>query len=104
MFFPRSWDAGGRRRQLLNRAGSIALLDSLNTPLDLADGFQIFIQPAFVHGGEVWLQPGGFAGDPVENAAIRLPSSGAFLSGTSDAKQLVKNIAGIPHHRKRFRG
>src|SRR5262245_14396610 len=104
MFFPGSWDAGGRRRQLLNCTGSIALLDSLNTPLDLADGFKIFIQPALVRSGQVWLQPGGFAGDPVENAAIRLPACGALLSGTSDAKQLVKNIAGISHHRKRLRG
>src|SRR5262245_39428373 len=104
MFFPRSWDTGGRCRQLLNGTVSIAFLDSLNTPLDLAYGFQIFIQPAPVHGGQVWLKPGGFAGDPVENAAIRLSASGAFLSGTSDAKQLVKNIAGISHHRKRLRG
>src|SRR5262245_32436112 len=104
MFFPRSWDAGGRRRLLLNCAGSISLLYSSNTTPELADGIKIFIQPALVHGGQVWLQPGGFAGDPVENAAIRLPASGAFLSSTSDAKQLVKNIAGISHHRKRLRG
>src|SRR5262245_2389192 len=104
MFFPRSWDAGRRGRQPLTVAGSLALIVSLNTPLDLADGFKIFIHPALVHSGQVWLQPGGFAGDPVENAAIRLTACRAFVSGTSNAKQLVKNIAGISHHRQRLRG
>jgi DNA-directed RNA polymerase subunit beta' len=86
MFVPIVRHTDRRGRQLPDFAAGVLLFDPRDAALNFANVVEILIHSLAVCRAQIRLQRRDSAGEPVENAAIRLPAIRAFLRRSSDSE------------------
>ena len=104
MLVERVGHARRRPGQFAGLAGTVAGLDPLNTPLDLAHVLEILRHALTVARVERAIQVGHLARHVVEHARRRPSPRRAFLRRPAGPEQLVKRHARIANHRQRVGG
>ena len=95
-------DSGRRFRQLARLPAGVAVLDALDSPLQLADVLQVPVEPLLVVLGQRSPEIRDFAGDPVENAPVRAPARGALLGRASGAEEHLERHPRVADHGERL--